>query len=347
MNEEFFGDKKGGLTESVRTFDAFPKTRASYTTRSSRGGIVTLLLITTCLWLAWHEMGSYFDGIEEQHFLVEKSIGHEMQINLDITVAMPCDALHINVQDAAADRILAGDLLQKDATAFDDTSAHRLVQIGRREEHVYDVLKKARKSKFGKTRWPKGGDRTSCRIYGSMDVNRVQGDFHITAKGHGYWDAGQHIEHDSFNFSHVVNELSFGEYYPKLINPLDGVVATTEDHFYKFQYYLSVVPTIYESYTTGRRLATNQYAVTEQSRAVPAHNVPGIFFKYDIEPISLTVTDSRTPVIQFIVRLVNIIGGVLVSGGWIYKLLGMAVSVLRRKKRDTEGMLNGRVKGDE
>lgn len=46
-------------------------------------------------------------------------------------------------------------------------------------------------------------------------------------------------------------------------------------------------------------------------------------------------------------RLVNIIGGVLVSGGWIYKLLGMAVSVFRRKKRDTEGMLNGRVKGDE
>lgn len=46
-------------------------------------------------------------------------------------------------------------------------------------------------------------------------------------------------------------------------------------------------------------------------------------------------------------RLVNIIGGVLVSGGWIYKLLGMAVSVFRRRKRNTEGMLNGRTKEDE
>ncbi|KAL0637961.1 hypothetical protein Q9L58_003039 [Maublancomyces gigas] len=347
MNEEFFGEKEGSLTESVRTFDAFPKTRASYTTRSSRGGLVTILLLTTCIWLAYYELASHLSGHEEQHFLVEPGIGHEMQINLDITVAMDCEALHVNVQDAAADRILAGDLLKKDSTTFDDTSAHRLVQIGRREDHVYEVLKKARKSKFGKTVWPKGGNRDCCRIYGSMDVNRVQGDFHITAKGHGYWDAGQHVDHSSFNFSHVVNELSFGEYYPKLVNPLDGVVAGTDRHFYKFQYYLSVVPTIYESYTTGRKLVTNQYAVTEQSHVVPSQSVPGIFFKFDIEPISLTVTDSRTPLVQFVVRLVNIIGGVLVSGNWIYKLLGVLTGMFWRKKRDMEGMLNGRAKDDE
>jgi endoplasmic reticulum-Golgi intermediate compartment protein 2 len=72
--------------------------------------------------------------------------------------------------------------------------------------------------------------------------------------------------------------------------------------FYKFQYFISVVPTVYESYTSGRSLITNQYAVTEQSRAVSDHAVPGIFFKFDIEPISLTITDSRTPLIQFVVR---------------------------------------------
>ena len=49
----------------------------------------------------------------------------------------------------------------------------------------------------------------------------------------------------AFNFSHHVNELSFGPFYPSLTNPLDNTVATTETNFYKYQYYLSVVPTIY------------------------------------------------------------------------------------------------------
>lgn len=36
----------------------------------------------------------------------------------------------------------------------------------------------------------------------------------------------------AFNFSHVINELSFGEYYPKLVNPLDGIVSTTDESMF-------------------------------------------------------------------------------------------------------------------
>ncbi len=34
----------------------------------------------------------------------------------------------------------------------------------------------------------KGLDEDSCRIFGSLDLNKVQGDFHITARGHGYME---------------------------------------------------------------------------------------------------------------------------------------------------------------
>lgn len=161
-----------------------------------------MLLLTFCAWLTWYELLGYLDGAETQRFTVEPGVGHTMQINLDITVAMPCGNLHVNVQDASMDRILAGNVLVTDATSFDDTSAHRLVRIGDREEHVYEVLKKARKSKFGKTHrrtsnFINNFDRGACRIYGSMPVNRVQGDFHITAKGHGYEDLGTHVDHNS------------------------------------------------------------------------------------------------------------------------------------------------------
>ncbi|KAK6526238.1 hypothetical protein TWF694_004847 [Orbilia ellipsospora] len=347
--DEFLDEKKN--FEGLKSFDAFPKTRVSYTTRSSRGGIITLVFVSICVWLVWGELNLFLDGKSEEHFSVQGGEGHLMQINLDVIVAMPCDTLHVNVQDAAGDRILAGDLLHKVSTDFvytdTHTLPHNLKKKGKQDRgQAYDgsdeVIRKAGKKKKFKLNLPKRPKGSSCRIWGSMDVNRVMGDFHITAKGHGYWEAGQHVDHDIFNFTHVVNELSFGEFYPKLVNPLDGVVASTEDKFYRYQYFLSVVPTTYKA--RGRTLHTNQYSVTEQGRSMSPQSVPGIFFKFDIEPIMLTITDSPTPWIYFIVRLANVVGGVMVAGGWLYKISdGVLGSLLpsRRRGLRNDHYLNG------
>ncbi|KAI5811405.1 endoplasmic reticulum vesicle transporter-domain-containing protein [Peziza echinospora] len=345
-------DKEFSFSESVRTFDAFPKTRQSYTVRTSRGGAMTLLITLACILLLWVEFGVYFDGIETQHFLVEPRIGsHNLQINIDITVAMPCDDLHVNVQDAVGDRIFAGNLLRKEVTRFDPS------RVGSREplEHkdMWHIMGSGggKKGSWKKTQKWKGGLQ-GCRIWGSMDVNRVQGDFHITAKGHGYWDASGHVDHTTFNFSHIVDELSFGEFYPKLINPLDNSLEITEKNFWKYQYYLSLVPTTYTSTTTSRHLKTHQYAVTESSKEVSDLATPGIFFKFDIEPVSLEITDTRTPLLTFFVRMVNIVGGVLVSGGWFYKFWDFFLtSVLKRRPGGVGGagrggVLDGRRKED-
>jgi endoplasmic reticulum-Golgi intermediate compartment protein 2 len=151
----------------------------------------------------------------------------------------------------------------------------------------------------------------------------------------------------AFNFTHHINELSFGPYYPSLVNPLDYTVAETDLNFYKFQYYCSIVPTIYttdvhhlklspnadkksaEPLTNldpgaagswGSTIWTNQYAVTSQSHNVPENKVPGIFFKYDIEPILLVVNEERGGFLALVVRLVNVISGILVAGAWFLRL---------------------------
>ena len=42
----------------------------------------------------------------------------------------------------------------------------------------------------------KKGD--ACRIYGMMEIHKCHGDFHITARGHGYQQfGGEHLDHDS------------------------------------------------------------------------------------------------------------------------------------------------------
>lgn len=153
-------------------------------------------------------------------FAVEKKVGRNLKINLDIVIPMKCEDLHINVQDAAGDRILAAEMLKRDPTQWvqwvDEKGVHKLGRDehgkivtgeehdhdeGFGEEHVHDIVAAAggfRKSKFAKTprlKWgAAGGD--SCRIFGSLDVNKVQGDFHITARGHGYQEfSAAHLDH--------------------------------------------------------------------------------------------------------------------------------------------------------
>ena len=148
-----------------------------------------------------------------------------------------------------------------------------------------------------------------------------------------------------FNFSHVVNELSFGPFYPSLTNPLDNTIEftpTPDDHFYKFQYYLSVVPTVFTD--TSSTIVTNQYAVTEQSHGVSEVSVPGIFFKYDIEPIMLTIAEENGGFLALLIRLVNVVSGVMVAGGWCFRIGEALVEVWgkRSKRGDGLGVLHGR-----
>ena len=72
-----------------------------------------------------------------------------------------------------------------------------------------------------------------------------------------------------------------------------------------------------------RMLITNQYAVTEYSRKVSheSSGVPGIFIKYDIEPISVTLTESRQTFMHFLTRLCGIVGGVYVTVGLLNNIL--------------------------
>lgn len=422
LDEDAFGDKSG--LSALKTFDAFrmytpspptprsrtnkplssAKVKSTYTSPSARGGQFTLGLIILCTLLTFTELRTWWNGTETHHFSVERGVGHELQLNLDIIIAMQCSDLHVNVQDAAMDRIVAGDLLTKEPTNYalwttttsrkSSQAYHPINQLSasrkaaeEEDSHVAHVLGHMRENpsrKFLKSpKLPRSTPTDACRIYGSLEGNKVQGDFHITARGHGYMEFGQptHLDHSSFNFSHHINELSFGPHYPNLLNPLDRTTASTPSNFYKYQYFLSIVPTIFTKrrITTpagtldpaaipqpqtldlqpgaktakdgtvqhianpkmnadSKSIFTNQYAAQSQSREVGHNTIPGIFFKYDIEPILLVVAEQRQGLLGLLVRLVNVISGILVGGGWVFQLSEWAGEVWgRRRRRNTGG----------
>lgn len=87
--------------------------------------------------------------------------------------------------------------------------------------------------------------------------------------------------------------------------------------------------------------------MTEQSHPVPENNVPGVFVKYDIEPIQLTIAEEWSSLPALFIRLVNVISGVLVAGGWLFQISEWAKEVYGRRSRraDSFGMLNGGMDG--
>lgn len=221
--------------------------------------------------------------------------------------------------------------------------------------------------------------------------------------------------------------MSFGPFFPSITQPLDNTHTTTPHHFYKYQYFLSIVPTIYTDradkmtstsppHIAARNAAelrrrqqfmrtqqeqqkqqgkglnqapqwgqnmdshardqnvmapsepdhathhaggsglynpfsfsphtiyTNQYAVTEQSHAVSEHAVPGLFFKYDIEPVLLTVSEEWGGVLGLLIRCVNVIAGVMVAGGWLASLSEWGTDVVG-KRRARGGSVSGLLHG--
>lgn len=81
------------------------------------------------------------------------------------------------------------------------------------------------------------------------------------------------------------------------------------------------MPTTYID-ASRRKLITSQYAVTDYSRSFEhGKGVPGLFFKYDLEPMSVVIRERTTSLFQFLIRLAGVVGqsnSFFFGGKWKY-----------------------------
>lgn len=63
----------------------------------------------------------------------------------------------------------------------------------------------------------------------------------------------------------------------------------------------------------------------------------------------LTIAEEWDGFLSLIVRLVNVVSGVLVAGGWCFQMSewGKEVFGRRRRRAMSEGVLNGRTYGED
>lgn len=81
----------------LRSFDAFPKVPSSYRSRTSGGGIVTVVVGLLCTLLVLNDLSEYLWGSMVYRFVVDNDVGRDLKLNVDITVAMPCHCAHTDL----------------------------------------------------------------------------------------------------------------------------------------------------------------------------------------------------------------------------------------------------------
>ena len=98
--------------------------------------------------------------------------------------------------------------------------------------------------------------------------------------------------------------------------------------FVAYQYFLHVVPTTYIA-PRSSPLHTAQYSVTHYTREVSHDSgTPGIFFKFDLDPLAISIHQRTTSFLHLLIRCVGVLGGVFVCMSYAIRVTNRAVRVV-------------------
>nr|APR63575.1 hypothetical protein [Populus tomentosa] len=177
-----------------------------------------------------------------------------------------------------------------------------------------------------------------CNINGSLEVNRVAGNFHFVP-GKSFHQSNFQLldlldmQKESYNISHRINRLAFGDYFPGVVNPLDGIQLMHETPNGVQQFFIKVVPTIYTD-IRGRTVHSNQYSVTEhfkKSELMRLDSLPGVYFIYDFSPIKVTFKEEHTSFLHFMTSICAIIGGIFTIAGIVDSFIYHGRRAIKKK----------------
>lgn len=322
-----------------------------YLKRSTHGGAITILVLLAMVIMFFVEVQVYLFGKPDFSFNIDNHIGHLMQLNLDVTVATPCSKISIDLRDASGDALhySLNDIV-KDPTIFRQEKARVLKRnnyfslaklthgqyknrkkIARQDKKSVKGGPRHKDSGFEETDMSFAETAPACRVYGSINVKKVTGNLHISTFVPSFISGAAH--HDlGINMSHIIHEFSFGDYFPDIAEPLDSSMELTDDPVAVYQYFISVVPTKYMA--GGRVLDTNQYSVTDYKRNPTGQTTfPGLYFKYDIEPLTMKVSKHSISFVAFIIRITSVLGGVWICTNLALRVLNRVMTVYRRYLR--------------
>ncbi|EDV99970.1 endoplasmic reticulum-Golgi intermediate compartment protein 2 [Drosophila grimshawi] len=354
------GDKSN-LLEFAKNLDAFKKVPEKYTETTEIGGTLSLLSRLLIVYLVYTELRYYWSETNIIYqFEPDMSLDEQVQMHVDITVAMPCASLSgVDLMDETQQDVFAYGSLQREGVWWQMADADRrhfqsmqMTNHYLREEYhsvanilFKDILRERTQPKESEAHsvpaQPAPGPLQqlqqhpqfeakydACRLHGTLGINKVAGVLHLVGGAQpvvGMFDDHWMIEFRRMpaNFTHRINRLSFGQYSRRIVQPLEGDETTITEEATTVQYFIKVVPT--EIQQTFSTVSTFQYAVTENVRKLDSernsYGSPGIYFKYDWSALKVVISHDRDYFLTFVIRLCSIISGIIVISGAVNALL--------------------------
>ncbi|XP_010532527.1 PREDICTED: endoplasmic reticulum-Golgi intermediate compartment protein 3 [Tarenaya hassleriana] len=338
-----------GVKQALRSLDAFPRAEDHLLQKTQSGAIVSIIGLVIMATLFLHELSYYLNTITVHKLSVDVKRGETLPIHINMTFpSLPCDVLSVDAIDMsgkhevdldtniwklrlnAHGHIIGTEYISDLVEKEHDHSSHKHDGKEEHKDHTetfsFFGFDQASEKMIKKVKQALE-DGEGCRVYGVLDVQRVAGNFHISVHGLNIYVA-QMIFGGSknVNVSHTIHDLSFGPKYPGIHNPLDGTVRMLHDTSGTFKYYIKIVPTEY-GYLSKEVLSTNQFSVTEYYLPMNEFDRtwPGVYFLYDLSPITVAIKEERRSFLHFLTRLCAVLGGTFALTGmldrWMFRLL--------------------------
>eukprot|EP00093_Oithona_nana_P009997 09997.XXX_278508_277250_1 [CDS] Oithona nana genome sequencing. len=323
--------RKKTFGRTVEDLDAFPKVAEPYVEQEASSAIVYIITMVLVFILIYNEWTYFLNPDPVFKFVPDADFAAKLQINIDMTVAMPCDSMGADILDSTNQNTFTFGRLKEENTWFELDHLQRqhfdsikMFNAYLREEFhaIHHLLwKSGSNALYGELpdrRQKPDEPFDACRVHGSLTLNKVSGNFHIAAgksvplmRGHAHLTTL--FDDQDANFTHRIDRFSFGDPHGSIIQPLEGDEKITENSQMKYQYFIEVVPTDIQSLSGTWR--TYQYSVKELARPIDhtagSHGAPGIYFRYDMSALKVVVKQDREPLWTWLVKLCAGVGGLI------------------------------------
>ncbi|XP_023326552.1 endoplasmic reticulum-Golgi intermediate compartment protein 1 [Eurytemora carolleeae] len=174
---------------------------------------------------------------------------------------------------------------------------------------------------------------TGCLFEAKFQVNKVPGNFHLSTHS-------VDVQPDQYDFAHEIHEISFGSKIRKIsaknirssFNPLGGRSRLDGNSLESHEYIMRIVPTTYED-LNGFKLTAFQYTYAYRSHISFGHGgrvIPALWFRYDLNPITVRYHEDRPPLYHFLTTICAIVGGTFTVAGIIDSCIFSATEILKK-----------------
>ncbi|KAG5672175.1 hypothetical protein PVAND_002325 [Polypedilum vanderplanki] len=328
--------------ESFKELDAFKfnKLPEEIEQKTNIGGTVSILSRLLILLVIYKEMKYYFETSLIFRFEPDVDILQHIKFNLDMTVKMPCKNIGADILDSTNQNTFSFGVIEEEDTWWNlcpeqkqhfDYMSHLNKYLTEEYHSIAEIMYKT--NEFLNVKMPPRSIKAiepydACRIHGSLKLNKVAGNFHVTQGKSLHFPQGHlhlNILFDDVkaNFSHRITKLSFGDPMSGIVQPLEYEEKIFMDERNMIMYFIEIVPTDIETFVS--HVKTYQYSVKENIRTIDhdhgSHGMPGIYIKYDVSALKVLVLLGRENIIKLIVRMCSVIAGIIVISSFVNSIL--------------------------